>query len=213
MNQLSLLSDEFFDLVGVRSRIPVEIVKDLRSPEGVRIGGCASVTNNKICIGAGYTNDGFLSIYLHEVAHFIASKTGLSSTHNSDCHTAYFATLVAVMYRRSKLIDDLKIYDFADDNASDEKRLEKGVTVSDAELVRRFRYIITRSAFYAPTKLSIEEIAEDIYKRDVKPLFDPPAPKRKPSKPVNWLDVALGALLGFGATGCAALFAASLKIL
>jgi hypothetical protein len=211
MDYASLLDNNFLKLIGLRERIPFQIVPELRDENGYPFTGGAYLTENRIEIRAGLTGNQFLTVYMHEVAHFIASNAGIDDTLYSQNHTAYFATLVAVMYRRSKDLHKLKVYDFADSNIGDAAVLENGVIVSDDDLIKRFRYIIKRSAYYAPTSMTIEEIASDIYERDVRPQFDAPVRIRKPSKPISWLDVGIGSMLGAGFVGCLSMAVAVLK--
>ena len=83
MNYAALLDDRFLKLVGLGERIPFEIVKDLRTENGVRLGGCAFTSENRIEICAGLNARQFLAVYLHESAHFIATRAGIAFTINS----------------------------------------------------------------------------------------------------------------------------------
>lgn len=120
--------------------------------------------DGRIELAAGLSEKRAKQVLLHEIGHVIAMRTLLDSAPDSECHNKYFATLVAVMYRRAGLLDALKIYDFADELVHVRWNGD-GPLPSDDELVSRFAFIVYRSAVLAKKPWSVEQIGKHLFTR------------------------------------------------
>lgn len=122
--------------------------------------------DGRIEIAAGLSEKRAKQVYLHEIGHLLARSALVHNAPRSDGHNKYFATLVAVMYRRAggDLLNGLKVYDFAD--AEEHVRYNgQGPLPTEEELVSRFAFIMYRSAILAKKPWSVEQIGKHLFKR------------------------------------------------
>ncbi|HUW51555.1 MAG TPA: hypothetical protein VMV75_11130 [Sulfuricella sp.] len=161
----------------------VQFVKNLKDRDENPVAGIASALSGVRMDAALIGHWQFPALYLHEVAHVIAFRAGLFDAPDSDkCpHNRYFAVILAVLYRRAGLLNHLKLYDFTD---TSEHWNGSGPMPADGLIIRRFAYIIRRSAQLAPLPLTVEHIAEKIYWEDFEPTWINQAPT--PSKVSRW---------------------------
>lgn len=156
------------------------ILEDRPTVAGREIIGCYlnSGCDDYILINSRLTANQRVLVYLHEAAHQVASPY-LASLVSSGLHNQFFATLVAVMYRRIDKLEYVKIYDFFDtDDGQSFYRKSGARECSDAELIRRFNFIITESSCYASTTLSIEKIAADLWRSHPPEKWGEQAPEK-----------------------------------
>lgn len=178
--------------VGLQKLYPYQSQKHLTTESGPVAGLFSG--GDDIRLKAGMSNLNAVLTYLHEVAHLIADRANIGDTPDSRSHNPYFAVLLAVMYRRAGLLDHLSIYEFADKG---ERVNGEGALPDDRVLIRRFRYVLRRSAQLAALPHSIEAIAALLLKEDVLPLWQGASQsKAKPARQwgVWWCGVAAGAL-------------------
>lgn len=154
--------DELRERVGLQKRYPFSVHQNLTSCDGVRILGQTHI-DGRIEIDAGLKPAGAQRTYLHEVAHVIARNSKLHAAPGADGHNKYFATLLAVMYRRAGWFDHIGIYDFSD--VENIRFNGDGALPPDDELVSRFAFIVYRSGLLAKKPWSIEEIAQHLFLR------------------------------------------------
>jgi|GEM_PF-7106482 len=187
-------TDELRRLCRLADDYPVEFVKDLQDRDGNRIGGAASALSGVRMDAAYIGHSRFPTDYLHEVAHVITFRAGLFDAPDSEkCpHNRYFAVILAVLYRRAGQLQELKLYDFAD---TSERWNGNGPLPADDLIVKRFAYVIRRSSLLADLPLTVEQIAETLYREDFEPLWlnqEQPLSKTKISRWRRWYS-----LLGF----------------
>lgn len=147
--------------VGLEKLYDYEFVLDLRGSNGQTLAGCAPL-GGTIQLTDQLRGRRPVATYLHEVGHLIAYEYELHDTPHGEYHNKYFGVLVAVMYRRAKMLPLLKVYDFADVAGGDSFDMP-----SEAEIVERFAYIIAKSAELATSSLTIEQIAKHLYQTDL----------------------------------------------
>jgi hypothetical protein len=189
-----VINKDLCTLVGLEKLYPYCLVSDLRLNEKP-IAGVFIKSEGIIHLKAELSPKGLLAAYLHEVGHAIAAKSGLEYTPDADAHNEYFAVLVAVMYRRVKVLDMLKIYDFCDTEKGQSFYVDAGILPSDETLIRRFEYIIQTSSKLASKPLTIEQIAKKLWEEEVLDLWNTATPKKVKRISINWEDLALGAFL------------------
>lgn len=104
--------------------------------------------------------------YLHEACHLIAHRYRLEAVEDglTTPHTAHFAVLVAICYRRINRLYSLRLFDFGDtaDIENGKPVNEIATMPSPGEMAARLGYILRTSERYADTSMSIEEIAADL---------------------------------------------------
>lgn len=188
--------------VGLERLYPLEVRHGLKA-EGIPCAGFYDGENRKIVIDAIYEDreKAAISIYLHEVGHLIAHKYKLDDAPDAAAHNQYFAVLVATMYRRANMLDSMKIYDFADSSGGARFFNPAEAMLSDEVLVDRFRYVLCRSSELAKSRLSIEKVAQLLFKEDALPHWI--TGKFPVSRSIYWPDIGLGA--AGGAAGVVAL--------
>lgn len=181
--------DELRHLCGISEEYHVEFIKELRDRDGNPIGGRATALSG-IQMDAKFRGHiQFVPVYLHELAHVVAFRAGLfNAPDNEKCpHNRYFAVILAILYRRAGCLGALSFYDFAD---SLERWNGSGPIPDDELIIRRFVYIIRRSTQLAKLPLSIEQIAELIYREDFEPVWlNQSMQPRKVSRWRSWLDL------------------------
>ncbi len=166
--------DELRRVCRIDEDYQVEFIKDLRNREGIPIGGRATVggveLNAELLNATFLRHTRFPVLYLHEVAHVITFRAELFHAPDDDCcpHSRFFAVLLAVLYRRAGLLAYLSVYEFAD---SPENWNGRGTPPDDSLLIRRFAWIMRRSAQLAALPLSIEGIADVVYREDLRPAW------------------------------------------
>jgi hypothetical protein len=176
---------------GLEKLYPYEIVSDL-TIDGRRVAGLYDKRTHHIQISEQVPREQWVKTYLHEIAHRIATPYLMEKASSSE-HNEYFATLLATMYRRTNSLWKLSVYDFFDtDEGQSFYRDERAPSLTDVQLVWRFRYAITRSAHYASTQMTIEEIAEDLWQWETKRQQD--VNSRNDVKEMS--DLKLGIILG-----------------
>lgn len=195
--------------VGLERLYPYTVEHDLISPDTNRpLLGMANTETGCITLTGDMRTRQCASTYLHEVGHIIASIARIDQSPGSSVHNQYFATLVAVMYRRSNLFDRLKVYDFCETDESSYLHYPNSPPpAADDELIKRFSYVLRKSARFAQTALTIEQIAGRIFKEDVFPAWEnKPSPARP--KKIAWSDLLLGIFLGVSLSSAAVVAAA-----
>jgi hypothetical protein len=200
--------------VRLETLYPHRLKYHLAAEEGVQITGLYRRETGEILIGS-YLEDfprRLVGVYLHEVGHLIADKSGLDVSPDADAHNQYFAVLVAVMYRRANLLESLKIYDFCDTSAGQRSFLRHEPLLDDEDLIARFQYILRRSEQLAKTRLSIEQIAKKLHEEDAIPHWLTAELAMPKAKKIGWSDVLLGALLGASFAAAASVTTASLLL-
>lgn len=184
---------------------PYSFVENLTDETGKAISGRAWFNEWHIELDINLRPGRLQAVYLHEVGHLIANNKKIDQAPGANVHNQYFAALVAVMYRRAGLLDRMMIYDFADQThylngapSEDFAFADEGMADGD-ELVARFRYIIATSARFAPSDLSIEAIASEIFYESVFPAWtgcNRPTGDSRPRRWVSLWPLATGALCG-----------------
>lgn len=157
---------ELCELVGLERTYEFTVNPALKGQrDDTRVLG-RTYSDGRIELAAGLSETRAKQVYLHEVGHVLASNALVHYAPGSDCHNKYFATLIAVMYRRAgdDMLNCLKIYDFGD--AEDHVRYNgRGPLPTEEELVSRFAFIMYRSAILAKKHWSIEQIGKHLFKR------------------------------------------------
>lgn len=160
-NYTEILNDDLRRQIGLEKFYPFSVMM-----RGDHAGGVAYTNGGVVALSPTLpSRDSVVLVYLHEVGHLIANGAGIDSDASGRLHNRYFACLVAVMYRRAGLLDRLEIYDFGDTHS---RQNGIGGPLPDGrELVERFSYVVTRSAQFAASPLTIERIAEVIFEEDM----------------------------------------------
>lgn len=203
MNVAAIINENLRGRVGLRKLYPYTLA-DIPYAGQAFIQTGEVILNSKI---GAFSPSRIASIYLHETAHLIAADEGIDHDPNASMHNRFYACLLAVMYRRAGLLDMLKIYEFGDTIERQGAASKCQELPSDGELVRRFAYIIRRSAELAPLPLTVEQIARKIYREDVYPLWTKSLQNKAAGPRVNAREVvtwALGAVVGSIATAALA---------
>ena len=135
---------------------------------GVAYDGCCHVLLNH----QFRAKEGFLSVYLHEVAHLIAERAGITKSLYASYHNPFFAALLMMMYRRVGCVDYLQIYDFADTkhrvngNVPWWSEQSESWMPSDELLISRFTYVLHTSKKLAKSSMSVEQAAQWLRRND-----------------------------------------------
>lgn len=196
------INDDLRRIVGLERLYPYEFVEDLADEAGL-MSGCAIIREERILLSTRLrSRRGVLSTYLHEAGHLVAAKAQIAQAPGANTHNQYFATIVALMYRRVDLLNALSIYDFADGEhfqngcRSTAPGLDEEGMADGAELVERFRYAIEKSALLERAGLTVEAAARRIYREDVFPAWTGEPWKAQGAAKPLWRPLAAGAAAG-----------------
>lgn len=173
--------------VGLRYLYPFSVVS------GLRCSAYANLAESIVVLGReqhDYSRRRIEALYLHEVGHIVARNARIDDDPTGRTHNRFFACLVAVMYRRTGLLDRLTIYDFGDTYERQGWQTDDLQLPPDDELVERFHYAITRSAQLAPRPQLVEEIADVIRRRDCEPSWIRASLAPKMPRWLSWLGIA-----------------------
>lgn len=203
MNYIEAINEGLARRVGLQKLYPFAVVHDLRDHRGRPLGGYADCGLGQVVLCGGMSNPSrIVGLYLHEAGHLVANAAGIDHDPAGRTHNRYFAALVATMYRRAGILDQLKIYDFADGQEYQNGELPpEALSVEGmadgAELVERFRYIVHRSAELAASRLTVEAAARKIYREDVFLAWTGRSWAATATKKATWWPVmAAGAAVG-----------------
>lgn len=203
------INEALRERVGLEKLYPYTIEENLGASDGYPCSGLLDRKTGEIFINASLAQHKhkLIAVYLHEVGHLIAGKAGLDSTPGASSHNPYFAVLVAVMYRRQNSLEALSVYDFCDTAAGQRFYDRDSPILADGKLIERFEYIMRRSSQFAETSITIEQIADFLYKNEAIEHWTTGKLASIPKK-MPWLDVMLGALVGISGTAATGALAA-----
>jgi hypothetical protein len=140
--------------------------------------------------------------YLHEACHLIAHRFRLEyvGEGSTTAHTAHFAALVAICYRRIDRLHMLKLYDFGDtaDIENGKPVNESATMLSSDAMARRLGFILRTCERYAATSMSIEDIAADLARQRRAAAAARSAAQRRKAQRGNWIAGTVGVLLSIG---------------
>lgn len=195
------VNDQLRALVHLETLYPYEIQVDLRSG-GKPCSGLYCPAKKQIVLNARLQRSpkSFIAVYLHEVGHLIAHRYLLDDSPDAAAHNQYFGVLVAVMYRRANILDRFEIYDFCDTTAGQRFDCEDAPILDDANLIKRFDYILRRSSEFEKTSLTIEQIAHKLFYEDVLKHWRTGEFDWQKAKPISWTDMIIGAVYGVALT-------------
>ena len=124
------------------------------------------------------SKDRFIYVYLHEIAHIVSFFAGTVRAPDSQVHNKYFATILAIMYRRAGILSSISLYDFSDTIFRTNGALPTYMTKaffdsldneghpSNSDLIERFGYVIETSSRLADSNLTVEAAARQLATSD-----------------------------------------------
>lgn len=145
----------------------------------------------RLCPTLSRTGRKIYSSFLHEVCHAVAHRAGFQG----DFHSRYFGLLVAVVYRRTGMLDCLKLYDFAD---SEQRMNGKGPLPGADELGDRLAFIVSRSATLARSNDSLEQIAAQLVDEEFAEALHGSPHRLRPAVSFPWGVFVAGMCAGGG---------------